>query len=160
MKRTLHIMRGLPCSGKSTAAVKIVKSCDSARVVRYGWSKAEDLRTDSHQFNEIISTDSFWVGPDGKYRFDGGMLQQAREWCYARVERAMLDLMSCIVLDNTNCRYREFINYTTLAEQYNYRFEVHMVGGISDEDAAVYMNRCSHPVPEEIFKHMQEVFEL
>ena len=60
---TLHIFRGLPGSGKSTAARKL-------GLVHY-------------------EADMFFEDDQGRYRFEPGRLADAHEWCLAKVREAL-----------------------------------------------------------------------
>ena len=102
MEQTLTIIRGLPGSGKSTMAKKLIAVLDS--VV---WAEA----------------DHYFVGADGVYRFDGARLIDAHLQCFDKVERALEQGQSAIV-SNTFSTLREMRVYFELALRYRIRPDI------------------------------------
>lgn len=90
---TLHIVRGLPGSGKSTFAKKMA----------------------AQQKAEHFEADMYFV-KDGVYQFDAKRLPAAHEWCYRQVEAALWSGNNCIV-SNTFTRESEMEDYLAMTEK-------------------------------------------
>ena len=97
MSKTLILLRGLPGSGKSTAA-KLFQG--------YGWS--------AHYEADMY----FMV--DGEYRFNPAKLKDAHGWCSSQTEKAMVDEIPMIVVSNTFTQEWEMEGYYGLAAKYGY----------------------------------------
>ncbi len=68
--KTLHIMRGLPGSGKSTTARNLALALDAGAKIA-----------------AIYATDDYWYRPNGKYDFNYDLIVEAHKWNQLRVER-------------------------------------------------------------------------
>ena len=95
---TLYIVRGLPGSGKSTIA---------KRLVLRSWHFEADM------FHMV----------DGEYRFDPAKVKQAHEWCRESVSSAMHE-QTDIAVSNTFTRRWEYQPYIDLAEIHGYAVQV------------------------------------
>lgn len=79
-QRVLIVMRGVSGTGKSTRARQLAANG-----------------------GEIFSTDDYFgQGQDYKNNFDQSLLPQAHQWNISRVEQAMKNGLSPIIVDNTN----------------------------------------------------------
>lgn len=134
--KQLILLRGLPGSGKSTAA-KLLGAGGA------GYAHFE--------------TDMFFM-EDGKYKFDATKLRDAHQWCQGQVEHAMLlnhtsGYNSTIIVSNTFTQEWEMQAYFELAERWDYRVTTLIVenrhGGVN-----------VHGVPQETLTKMQERFEI
>lgn len=134
--KQLILLRGLPGSGKSTAA-KLLGAGGA------GYAHFE--------------TDMFFM-EDGKYKFDATKLRDAHQWCQGQVEHAMLlnhtsGYNSTIIVSNTFTQEWEMQAYFELAERWDYRVTTLIVenrhGGVN-----------VHGVPKETLTKMQERFEI
>lgn len=132
----LILLRGLPGSGKSTAA-KLLGAGGA------GYAHFE--------------SDMFFM-KDGKYKFDATKLRAAHQWCQGQVEHAMLlnhtsGHNSTIIVSNTFTQEWEMQAYFDLAERWDYRVTTLIVenrhGGVN-----------VHGVPQETLTKMQERFEI
>ena len=83
MKR-LVVYRGLPGSGKSTAAKQLQES-----LIQQGETVA------------YYEADMYWIGEDGQYHFDPKRLGDAHAWCRNKVREALRNCTTVIVA-NTN----------------------------------------------------------
>jgi predicted kinase len=105
MKR-LILMRGVSGSGKSTVAEKLQKELGGV----------------------IYSTDDFFIQDDGRYLFDGSKLQENHQKNKDRTEKAMIEGISPIIIDNTNRAAWEMKDYAILAQKYGYSIEIRQPG--------------------------------
>jgi predicted kinase len=100
----LIVLRGLPGSGKSTVARKIVEQNPDAK---------------------LFSTDDFFHNQTtGTYDFNTKSLPKAHAWNQYRTEQAMTECRTPIVIDNTNLSAQEAHAYVKLAKQYGYEVEI------------------------------------
>jgi predicted kinase len=99
---TMHIVRGVPGSGKTTFAKKLW----SWNVGDYFWE-----------------ADMFMVDVDGNYVFDGSRLKECHANCFAAVSRDVSERRDVIV-SNTFIRKWEMENYLELAKANGYRVMV------------------------------------
>jgi predicted kinase len=128
--RTVIIMRGLPGSGKSTVA---------------------KLFHDAF----IVSMDSFWIQPDGTYKFDKSRINEAVQFTKDKFTSLMDVDTDLIVVDNTNTQEWEYEWFKRQAEEMGYA--VHLVEvqrSILDCHAA-----CTHQVHFLKILDMAERFE-
>lgn len=98
--KELIIMRGISGSGKSTLAQK---------------HKGEK--------GKIFSTDDFFM-QDGRYQFDPKKLSTNHSMNKDRTEKAMIEGVSPIVIDNTNFEAWEMKPYVELADKYGYQVKI------------------------------------
>lgn len=98
MNPVLYIVRGLPGSGKSTIAKKLV-----------------------HE-SKHFEADMFFI-KDGVYNFNSTLIKDAHEWCFNSVERAMRTRTD-ICVSNTFTQRWEFQPYIDLAIEHNYDYQV------------------------------------
>ena len=99
--KQLILLRGLPGSGKSTFAKKLLT-----------------YMTDVH-----YEADMFFTDPNtGEYKFDAVDLKRAHQWCYDQVKHTMevYDDAITIVVSNTFTQEWEMRPYIDLAKKYNY----------------------------------------
>ena len=99
---TLILMRGPPCSGKSTIAQSI----------------GADL-----QSTVIYSTDEFFM-IDGKYCFDIQSLSAYHQKNIERTRRAMEQNIQTIIIDNTNIKISDMCPYINLANKFQYLIDI------------------------------------
>ena len=103
-EKTLYIVRGLPGSGKSTFAKKLV----------------------GHDFL-VCEADKYFTDAEGNYNFDVTKLKDAHKWCHDRVETYMKDSLVNnqfyreIAVSNTFTQEWEMKPYYLLAEKYGYK---------------------------------------
>jgi predicted kinase len=89
--QTLYIVRGLPGSGKSTLASKLAPAAH-------------------------FEADRFFVGRDGRYRFDPRYLQDAHRACYKQVEEALAEGAEKVAVSNTFTQAWELEQYLRLPD--------------------------------------------
>jgi 2',3'-cyclic-nucleotide 3'-phosphodiesterase len=125
---TVFIMRGLPGSGKSTAAKKIQDD----------YNKASFYCT-------IVSADNYWINREGEYVFDATQVPKNHHWC---LRNFICDLQSTmpdgIVVDNTNLAPNEFLHYAKIAQAYGYKVVVLTFPCYIDDS----VKRNTHNVPK------------
>ena len=125
MKRVI-IMRGIPGSGKSTRARKLI---------------GEGI---------IHSTDDLFM-VDGEYRFNHRMLGYNHGKNLKNFVKSMELGISPVIVDNTNVRHRDYKAYVKAAEEAGYEVEFEVLPLI---DAKVAVKRNTHDVPEVAIQRM------
>lgn len=146
MSATVHIMRGIPGSGKSTEALKIAGSKEF-----------------------ICSADDWFVGADGVYRFKAHEIAAAHGACLKKLI-GLLHMQRCpekfqdIVIDNTNLRREHYETYVKLAEIAHWNVEFHEFVPPRDESLGDYVRLCAsrnvHGVSPNQCMRMASIFEL
>ena len=130
--KKLILLRGLPGSGKSTAA-KLFQ----------GSGYSSHYEADMYFINEET----------GEYQFDPSKLKLAHNWCAIQTQKAMVDEIPTIVISNTFTQEWEMDNYCELAKMHDYQVFTLIVenrhGGVN-----------VHGVPDDKLKAMEERFEL
>jgi predicted kinase len=135
-EKVLYIVRGLPGSGKSTFAKKLV---------------GDDFL--------VCEADKYFTDADGNYNFDVTKIKDAHKWCQDRVETYMKDSMVNdqfyreFAVSNTFTQEWEMKPYYVLAEKYGYKVFCVVV-----ENRHGGMN--VHDVPEDKLEIMKNRFEL
>lgn len=132
--RKLIIMRGLPGSGKSEKARRLVG-------------------------NGIIhSTDEFFI-ENGEYMFDYDNVGRYHYFNFLSSARSMQDGISPIIIDNTNIVTSDCVDYVELGKAYGY--EIIIVEPDTDWafDIEELMKRNTHRVSRETMVEMLEKYE-
>ena len=100
---TLHLFRGYPGSGKSTAAQKLFPGV-------------------------VLFENDMYLMRDGKYCWSKDTVSNAIKWCHSSVENALRNGIDVCVA-NTFTKYRFVESYRQLAEKYGAKFEVYRCTG-------------------------------
>jgi len=100
-KLQIHLYRGLPGSGKTTAAQK------------------------NHRY--VFEADEFFMVGD-EYKFNPRNIGDAHDWCQARVKRALFQGKTCAV-SNTSTRRWEVAQYQQIADMFGAELVVHHCTG-------------------------------
>ncbi len=137
VEKTLFIVRGLPGSGKSTFAEKLVGS---------------DFL--------VCEADKYFIDKEtGQYNFDGSKIKDAHRWCQELVETYMKDSLVNhqfyreIAVSNTFTQEWEMKPYFELAEKYGYK-----VFTIVVENR--HGGKNIHGVPDDKLEIMRNRFEF
>jgi len=137
MEKILYIVRGIPGSGKSTFAEKLVGT---------------DFL--------VCEADKYFIDKEtGKYNFDFTKIKEAHKFCQDTVETYMKDSLVNdqfyreIAVSNTFTQEWEIEPYMELAKKYGYTVFTIIVenrhGGVNQ-----------HNVPDEVLTKMRERFEI
>jgi len=136
-EKVLYIVRGLPGSGKSTFAKKLVGS---------------DFL--------VCEADKFFLDKEtGEYNFVPSMIKNAHKYCQDLVETYMKDSLSNdqwyrqIAVSNTFTQEWEMSPYFDLAKKYNYTVFVVVVENR-------HGGKNEHGVPDEKIEIMKNRFEI
>lgn len=130
----LIIYRGLPGSGKTTAA---------------------RLRVGPEN---VYAADDFFTSGDGSYHWNAAKVPAAHQECQRRVAQAMFQGKPLIAVANTHVARRHCSPYEQMAVVNGYTVEVIDLfdAGLSDEDLAA---RNVHAVPVETIARMRRSYE-
>lgn len=131
------ILRGIPGSGKTTAAGHL-------NMIRF--SRGNSTMS-------VCSADNYFLN-DGVYKFDPVKIKLAHEDCYKRFDLALRSGESVIV-DNTNTRIWEMQKYINRANECGARVTVYRM----DTDLETCLRRQTHGVPRDKVIQMHERFE-
>ena len=137
MEKVLYIVRGIPGSGKSTFAKRLV---------------GEDFL--------VCEADKYFIDKEtGEYKFDFTKIKEAHKFCQDTVETYMKDSLVNdqfyreIAVSNTFTQEWEMRPYFELAKNYGYK-----VFSVVVENRHGGTNQ--HGVPEEVLTKMCERFEI
>ena len=137
MEKVLYIVRGIPGSGKSTFAKRLV---------------GEDFL--------VCEADKYFIDKEtGEYNFDFTKIKEAHKFCQDTVETYMKDSLVNdqfyreIAVSNTFTQEWEMRPYFELAKNYGYK-----VFSVIVENRHGGTNQ--HEVPEEVLTKMRERFEI
>jgi predicted ABC-type ATPase len=124
--RILWIIRGLPGTGKSTQADRLVLELDG---------EVTTLEAD------------MWFMRNGEYIFDASALGSAHKFCQLSAEYAMRSNEDHVIISNTFTTMKEMKPYLQLAKTYNYQVRVRKCIGEF---------KSIHNVPEETIAKMKD----
>lgn len=137
MKKTLFLLRGLPGSGKTTAAEILSEFSNS---MPYPVYSADDYFYEN--------------GPNpGKYDFDKSKLRDAHLLCQKRTEIALKSEVDKVFVANTFTTDKELEPYLKLASKYNY-----LVISLIVENR--HGSKSVHNVPDETIEAMEKRFTI
>ena len=137
MEKTLYIVRGIPGSGKSTFAKKLV----------------------GHDFLVCVADKYFIDKETDEYKFDVSKIKDAHKFCQDTVETYMKDSLlndhfyTEIAVSNTFTQEWEMEVYFKLAEQYGYTVFTVIVENR-------HGGKNAHGVPEDKIEQMKNRFEI
>jgi NEDD4-binding protein 2 len=140
--KKLKIMRGVPGSGKSYLANKIL----------------EDNRKNNIP-SIICSTDDFFY-KNGEYQFDRNKLHIYHNRNFRRVFMMMEDECECIIVDNTNIKWDVIRKYAALALVFGYEVEFLEPQTEWRNSPVELFNRNQHSVPAADIARMLSQYEL
>jgi tRNA uridine 5-carbamoylmethylation protein Kti12 len=145
MKKKMYIMRGIPGSGKSTKAREITE-------------KYHDLFFQPEFNVRVISTDNYWIRPDGEYDFNYKLLGKAHQWNQRQAFDSCEKGVRVVIIDNTNIQVKEMLS---MARKFEYEVEIVPVHGtdLTEEQVREFAARNTHGVPEETVFRMFEKFK-
>jgi len=134
--KKLVVMRGVPGSGKSTAARTLLA-----------------LYTEQGYEGGIFSTDDFFV-KNGVYTFHPGAIGHAHAWNTVRALMAMIESLPVVIIDNTNTTAWEPRNYVKAGLLLGYEVEIVEPGTTWAFDAEECAKKTVHGVPVETIRAM------
>jgi predicted kinase len=146
--RTMYIMRGLPGSGKSTAAKTLFLSLYGRGMDHIG------------EADTIFSTDNYWLRPDSYYDFNPSLLGRAHAWNQEQVRKAVEEhFLPFVIVDNTNIRLAWALPYVQLAERNRWDVQYVVPETPWAWDVEECAKRNTHGVPLAAIAHMKRQFE-
>lgn len=138
----VHIMRGLPGSGKSTFCKNKISNGE--------WPGAV-----------ICSADDYFVNPRTKeYKYDPRKITEAHIQCRVKFFKTLIH-RNCpehVVVDNTNIRLSHMAEYILIAKTMNFNITIHSLRGsrLTDRQLAA---RCVHNVPVDQITKMRRMWQ-
>lgn len=135
MKVRLVLIRGLPSSGKTTAAEKL----------------------NHDEWYSVLSADDYFTGMNGEYNFRPEEIADAHQECIQGC-RELLQFGADVIVNNTMTQRWEMEPYLCIARELNIEFEVVDLfdGGLTDQELA---QRNTHGVPVETITAMRAQYE-
>ena len=130
---TVIIMRGTPGSGKSTIAKKVNKVDPS--------------------ITRIHSTDDYFVGEDGQYKFNADTLMDNHSKNYNAFCKSLNERIPIVIVDNTNIKHKWYREYAEKANEMGYQ----VLEVLIDPDYCAVdemYKRNKHNVPKKIVENM------
>jgi predicted kinase len=130
MVKVLHLVRGLPGAGKSTLAATL---------------------------GEVFEADQYFER-EGRYVWRAAAVPLAHQRCQSRVDAAMREGRSPLVVSNTSITQASMAPYVAKATAYGYRVVVHDLydGGLTDHEL---FQRNRHHVPLAKISSMRRAYE-
>lgn len=136
--KTLHLVRGLPGSGKSTFAKTLV-----------------------NDYRQVVENDNFFIVQElcedtGKYIFDEDMRCLAGWWCYAEAFKRIRNYES-IAVPNVFARKEQLVGYIEQAGKLEIKVVIHHMKPLTIEDS---YSRNTHECSKESIEKMHNDFEI
>ena len=129
----VFIMRGIPGSGKSTRAREIAGST-----------------------GVIHSTDDFFYGEDGEYKYNSFLLEENHRKNFLRFRESLREGIPVVIVDNTNLKKRDYFPYLTEATKFGYGVRIIRM---PHPEPVVAASRNIHGITEPIINAMISRFE-
>ena len=130
---TVIIMRGIPGSGKTTITENIMKLY--------------------YYIARVHSTDDYFVGEDGKYKFNADTLMTNHRNNYNSFCKSLNEGIPIVIVDNTNIRHKWYREYAEKANEMGYQ----VIEVLIDPDYCTIdkmHKRNKHNVPKKIVENM------
>ncbi|XP_017785673.1 PREDICTED: uncharacterized protein LOC108568847 [Nicrophorus vespilloides] len=141
--KVLIMLRGLPGSGKSYLANKIVQ---------------ESIGNNCTLSDHILSADDYFYS-NGNYKYDGKYITEAHRWNQTRAHRLMHDGVSPIIIDNTHTQMWEMKPYCIWGVQYGYMIEIMEPDTPWAFNERELTKRNKHAVPRSKIRDMLDRYE-
>ena len=103
----------------------------------------------------VCSNNDHMVDEEGNYCFDPSRLKEVADKCYHHAVMAVKQEFQFIVIDNTNCMYREAEQYIKLGMENGYRIQVVRTERSSSE----CISENIHNVPEHTILRRHSMME-
>lgn len=128
------LMRGLPGSGKSYLAKRLIKN---------------------YKNGVIISTDDFFV-VNGEYQWSYKFLSEAHKWCQGLFFRELFLSTPYIIVDNTFIKPWETFAYIEACVKHGYEWNIEESRTSWANDPEECFDRCTHNVPLSTIQKMKD----
>ncbi len=139
-KKTLFIIRGIPGSGKSTAAELLA---DTGIATEFG---------EPTEKYPVCTADDYFMR-NGEYKWDPAKIGAAHKSCQHKCRTAMKNNCEKIFVANTSTTEKELKPYYEMAEEFGY-----MVVSLIVENR--HGGKNVHNVPEETITKMKSRFDI
>lgn len=157
------IMRGIPGSGKTTTARAIASGGDFRKefVVRdnvtYCVGPEEELNFDEClPYAAIHSTDMYFIGKDGTYKFNQRYLHKNHNKNYKAFRNSIDAEIPIVICDNVNIDHWKYKKYARVAREAGYIVSVVTMPVPTIKEA---VERGVHNIPETEIKRMIREWE-
>jgi len=132
----LIIMNGVSGSGKSTLAEELCEDKDDSF---------------------ILSTDRYWIRPDGIYDWNPKLLGRAHQWNFDKFQSVIrVYKPKLVIIDNTNLRFDDFKAYAKLAFKNGWTVEIVEPSTEWKYNAQMLFEKNTHNVPLATIERMLE----
>lgn len=136
MDKYAFIMRGIPGSGKSTVARLLCQAF---------------VNSGNPAGNFIVhSTDDLCM-VDGEYQFDAALAGERHAQNLLNFKKSCADGVSCVIVDNTNVKTKQYMPYLQAAVERGYRV---VFVELPHPAPMVAAQRNTHKVPLEVINQM------
>lgn len=139
--KILILLRGLPGSGKSTVAKKLIQ--------RAGLDPSQ----------HIISADNYFKDRFGNYNYDPSKISNAHQDCHMRAKQLMIRNVAPIFIDNTNVQLWQMEEYCLNAVDHGYIVQILEPTTWWSKNPEECARRNTHGVPLDRIMNMKRTYE-
>jgi len=180
--KLLFIMRGLPGSGKSTLAKSLLQEEEEKKIEEENNNTSQQQQQQQEQQEQeqeqqqqqqpqhqqehheikkgvILSTDDFFITPEGKYLHDFRKIEEAHKWNNERALKSFEEGISPIFIDNTHVQAWEAKNYVENGLRFGYEIRIVEVNTPWRFDVDELVTRNVHQVPQTAISAMLKRWE-
>lgn len=145
MRKTFYVITGLPGSGKTSIAKKLLERLWSRRINGV-MCAADDFFMVEEQVN-VGTEDSEKFALQPVYKFDPTKLPLAHSDCFANVLKAFQEEVQIVILHNTGSQLWEYENYLRAARLVDYDIVIAHIPCKSKEQFLEFYGRNTHGIP-------------
>jgi predicted kinase len=135
MSKVLYLVRGLPGSGKSTMARKLVKP----------------------EF--VFEADNYFINDEGEYKFDRSNLRLAHKDCFKDVHNHLSTNRQDAAVANTFTQRWELQPYIAIARLFGWYVEILETSTEWAKNPNECVKKCIHGVPLDVIVNMKDRWE-
>jgi len=151
-----YIFRGVPGSGKSTAAHAVANHMGLLTDQTITGGVIYYSSNDGDLVSAIHSTDTFFLNKEGEYQFNPRQLGLFHGLNFKKFKQSLSENVPIVICDNTNTTRREYIKYLEAARRVGY---ITSIVTLPIPSIELCVARNSHGVPEEAIIKMIKRWE-